>query len=90
MRLELEVTMADGTEITTTAIVADFIKWEEKTGRVIGDLANGAGISDMSFLAWASLKRENPKLPDFNTWVVNVLSLTSSDGEDPKVTGKGR
>ena len=90
MKLQLNLTMADGSEITATAIVADFIAWEKHTKKKISDLANGAGISDMAYLAYSSLKRQDHKLPDFDKWVESLDSLEAVGDDDPKVTKKAR
>lgn len=90
MRLELQLTMADGSEHTATAIVADFIAWEKHSKKKISDMANGAGIGDMAYLAWSSLKRKDPKLPDFDTWVEQVDSLEAVESTDPKSSKKVR
>lgn len=90
MRLQLKMTMADGSEQTATAIVADFIAWEKHTKKKIGNLADGAGIEDMAYLAWSSLKRKDPNTPDFDSWIEQIDSLEAVDSEDPKSGKKVR
>lgn len=89
MKLHLKVTMAGGDEETFTAIVADFIAWEKYSKRKVSDLANGAGMSDMAYLAYCSAKRNNPNILDFEKWIENIESLEAVDA-DPKVTKKAR
>jgi len=90
MKLQLKVTMADGSEETATAVVADFIAWEKYSKRKISDLANGAGMGDMAYLAYSVFKRKNPNLPDFDKWVEGIDSLEAVDDADPKVSRKVR
>jgi prepilin-type processing-associated H-X9-DG protein len=90
MKLQLNVTMADGSVETATAVVADFIAWEKFSKRRISDLANGAGITDMAYLAYNYFKRNDPKLPDFDTWIESVDGIEAVDGDDPKATKKAR
>lgn len=90
MRLTLQVTLADGSEQTATAIVPDFIAWEKHTKKKISDLAEGAGIGDMAYLAWASIKRKEPSTPDYEIWVEQVDSLEAVDTPDPKSSKKVR
>lgn len=90
MRLTLQVTMADGSEQTAIAIVPDFISWEKHTKKKISDLAEGAGIGDMAYLAWSSIRRKEPNTPDYETWVEQVDSLEAVDTPDPKSSKKVR
>lgn len=90
MQLQLKVTFASGDETAVTAIVADFIAWEKYSKRKISDLANGAGMSDMAYLAYNVFKRGNPNIPDFDTWVESLVSLESADTPDPKSSKKVR
>lgn len=90
MKLQLQVTMADGSVETATAIVADFIAWEKHSKRKISDLANGAGMGDMAYLAYSVFKRKNPNLPDFDKWVEGIDALEAVDSDDPKVSRKVR
>lgn len=90
MKLQLNVTMADGSVETATAVVADFIAWEKYSKRRISDLANGAGMTDMAYLAYSVFKRKNPNLPEFDKWVESVDSLETVDEADPKVSKKAR
>lgn len=87
MRLKLKVILVDETEIETTASIADFVAWERHSKKTASDLSNGAGIEDMAFLAWSSLKRSKKTELVFNEWLETVAELEAAD-EDPKATPK--
>lgn len=88
MRINLKVILVDETEIETTATIADFVAWERHSKKVASDLSNGAGIEDMAFLAWSSLKRAKKTALAFNEWLETVDELEAADVEDPKATQK--
>lgn len=88
MRLTLKITSVDNTEIETTATIADFVAWERHSKKVASDLSNGAGIEDMAFLAWSSLKRSKKTALSFNEWLDTVDELEAADVDDPKVIEK--
>ena len=88
MRLTLKVISVDKTEIETVATIADFVAWERHSKKVASDLSNGAGIEDMAFLAWSSLKRSKKTILSFNDWLDTVEELEAADIEDPKATPK--
>lgn len=90
MRLHINLTMAGGEKVTTTAIVADFIAWEKQTKKKISDLAEGASMSDMALLAHLSLKRQDSATPDFDKWVEQIDTLEAGEPDDPKVSKKVR
>lgn len=90
MRLHLNLTMAGGEKVSTTAIVADFIAWEKQSKKRISDLADGASISDLALLAHLSLKRQDPATPEFDKWVEQIDSLEAGEADDPKVSKKAR
>lgn len=89
MKITLKVINNDSSEIETTAIIADFVAWERHTKRKASDLANGTGVEDLAYLAWASLKRTAQTALDFNTWLEAIAELEAVD-EDPKSTPKGQ
>lgn len=88
MRLSLKIVLVDETKIETTALIADFVAWERHSKKTASDLSNGAGIEDMAFLAWSSLKRSKKTALSFNEWLETIAELEAVDVEDPKATPK--
>lgn len=87
MKLTIKVKCFDLDESTTTTSVSDFLKWEkENAPRKIGDLANGFGLGDVAYLAWASMTRAGLIASSFEEWVETVDELELLDISDPKVT----
>lgn len=89
MQIKLKIVTTEGEVLNPTATVPDFIAWERYSKRKVSDFANGAGIEDMAFLAWNSLKRTQKTELNFEQWVEIIAELEAVD-EDPKATKKGR
>lgn len=91
MKLTIKVKCFDQEETFTTTSVSDFLKWEkENAPRKIGDLANGFGLGDVAYLAWASLARAGIVLDSFESWVETVDELELVESEDPKASKRAR
>lgn len=89
MKLTLTVKDINNLITETVAIVPDFIAWERHTKRKVSDLSNGAGIEDMAFLAWSSMKRTGKTMLTFDEWVSELVEIEAGD-DDPKATKKAR
>lgn len=88
MKITLKVTNLDGEVTSATAIPVDFMAWERHTKGKVSQLANGAGMEDLLFLAWSVLSR-NGSVDKFDDWAANVSEIEAED-DDPKATAKGR
>lgn len=83
MQITFKLTQEGKEPITVKTVVGDLIAWERKTGNKISDLQNGAGMEDLSFLAYSCVKRGEPDTADFDTWV-NTLVGIEAEAADPK------
>ena len=74
MQLKMGIKTTSGaTEVTIRpkAIVG----WELKNGRKISELAQGIGMSDMSWLAWRQLTDEGSTSASFDDWLDELLDV---------------
>lgn len=84
MKMELQVTYLSSEVLDVVAVVPDFIAWERHSKRKMSDLANGIGMEDLAYLAWAVLNRTG-KVKPFDGWV-NDVELIEPVDSDPKAT----
>lgn len=72
MKLELEITLSDGTKATVVAKAADFIAFEDKFDISVATLSNQAKITHLFYLAWHAQKREGVTELDWEPWLETV------------------
>ena len=87
MKITIELPFAGGDSFTALVIPADIIAWEnypKRNSRKMSELSTGIGLGDLSFLAWASLKRQYPATADFDTWITTVENIEVADTANPK------
>jgi hypothetical protein len=84
MKTAITIEFQSGEVATYMAAPPEWMKWENKTGKTIQQ-ANEIGISDLLFLAYNAMKRENAGKPvkPFEVWAETVSDVTFSDS-DPK------
>lgn len=85
MKLELKVTMTDGTSHEVTAGVPDIVSWELKYNKKVTDWQNGVSMADMTYLAWNFLSRTKATEFKYDLWLQNVENIEAV-AEDPKAT----
>ena len=87
MKLNIEVTYQTGEVATYTAAPPEWQKWEQKTGFTIQQAEEKIGISDLLFLAYSSMKRENAGKPvkPYEIWCEGVAAIGAASA-DPKAT----
>lgn len=90
MKLRLEITNIEGEKVVAETIISDFVAWERHSKKKITDLQNGAGIEDMAFLAWTSLKRQKLVSINFEEWLETITELNALEGDDPKSGKRAR
>ena len=72
MRINFQITYADGTAAEATASVADQVAFEQQHDRSIARLADDFRLTDACWLAWHATKRKTPSTPDFDAWLDTV------------------
>ena len=85
MKLDLRLDMGDG-PITVTTNLWCITQWERKFKTKASDMANGIGIEDLSFLAWAACQVHGVTVPivldDFIKKLV-TLDVVSEEPDRP-------
>lgn len=87
MKLNLKVTMTDGTVHNVTTGVPDVVAWEMKFNTKVSSWGEGIAMRDMTFLAWNALSRNKETPLKFELWLNNVENIEGEDS-DPKATPK--
>ena len=84
MKTAITIEFQSGEVATYVAAPPEWMKWEHKSGKTIQQ-ANEIGISDLLFLAYNAIKRENAGKPvkPFEVWAETVSDVTFADS-DPK------
>ena len=88
MKTAITIEFQSGEVATYIAAPPEWMKWENKTGKTIQQ-ANEIGISDLLFLAYNAMKRENAGKPvkPFEVWAETVSDV-SFGNQDPKATSE--
>jgi len=69
MKLHLRVTNSDGSAVDVKVSAADLVAFEGQFNRSVAKFQDEFRLTDMYWLAWHSMKRGNPALPDFTDWL---------------------
>jgi hypothetical protein len=87
MKLAITIEYNGGVTETYVAQPPEWAKWESKTGFTIQQAQDKVGISDLMFLAYHAMKRNEAGKPvkPFDVWMETVVDVTTGDN-DPKVT----
>ena len=80
MRINFQITYADGTAAEATASVADQVAFEQATDRSIARLADDFRLTDACWLAWHSLHRTSKTPLDFDAWLDTVDNVEIGQG----------
>jgi hypothetical protein len=90
MKLPITIEFITGESETYTALPPEFMKWEQKTGNTIQQIAEKLGIADLMFLAYHSMKREaaGKTVKPFEVWCETVTDISMGETENPKVTSR--
>jgi hypothetical protein len=88
MKTAITIEFQSGEVATYIAAPPEWMKWENKTGKTIQQ-ADEIGISDLLFLAYNAMKRENAGKPvkPFEVWAETVSDV-SFGNQDPKATSE--
>ena len=84
MKTEITIEYQSGEVATYVAAPPEWSKWETRTGKTIQQ-ANEIGITDLMFLAYSAMKRENAGKPmkSFEIWSESVADVNVGDN-NPK------
>ena len=87
MKLAITIEYNGGVTETYVAQPPEWAKWESKTGFTIQQAQDKIGISDLMYLAYHAMKRNEAGKPvkPFDVWMETVVDVTTGDN-DPKVT----
>jgi hypothetical protein len=90
MKLQVTIEFVTGENETYLVLPPEFMKWEQKTGNTIQQIAEKLGISDLMFLAYHSMKREaaGKTVKPFEVWCETVIDISIGETEHPKVTSR--
>jgi hypothetical protein len=75
LRINFQITYADGTAAEATASVADQVAFELQHDRSIARLGDDFRLTDACWLAWHALKRTSKTSADFDAWLEGVDEL---------------
>lgn len=87
MKLAITIEYNGGVTETYVAQPPEWAKWESKTGFTIQQAQEKVGISDLMYLAYHAMKRNEAGKPvkPFEVWMETVVDVTTGDN-DPKAT----
>ena len=90
MKLQVTIEFVTGENETYLVLPPEFMKWEQKTGNTIQQVAEKLGIADLMFLAYHSMKREaaGKTVKPFEVWCETVIDISIGETEHPKVTSR--
>lgn len=72
MRINFQITYADGTAAEATASVADQVAFEREHDRSIARLSDDFRLTDACWLAWHALTRNGKTTAAFDAWIDTV------------------
>ena len=78
MKLQVTIEFVTGENETYIVLPPEFMKWEQKTGNTIQQIAEKLGIADLMFLAYHSMKREaaGKTVKPFEVWCESVIDIS--------------
>jgi hypothetical protein len=90
MRLPITITYNAGDEVTVVAQPPEWAKWEKQTGHSTTKFSEVAGVWDLLFLGYNTIKREAGGQPvkPFDAWMDTVADITVGESESPKAMNR--
>jgi hypothetical protein len=86
MKLPITIEFTSGERETYVALPPEWMKWEQKTGNTIQQVADKLGIADLMFLAYHAMKRESAgkAVKPFDVWCEGVTDIDMGESANPK------
>lgn len=81
MKINLRVTLNDGSAVDTIATTADLVDFEEQFSRSVARLEVELRLTDICWLAWRSLIRQTKTSMDFKPWLDTIDGVELMDTE---------
>jgi len=86
MELSIDVDLGEGPFTVTTNLWV-IVQWERKYKRKASDLANGAGMEDIAFMAYEACRANGVVVPAvFDDYVKRAKSITPGEVDTPVPT----
>lgn len=89
MKVRLTISYSSGEQDSATVLPPEWVKWEKQSGRKVTDINEGnfLGMSDLTFLAYHAIKRENAPSPmkPYDVWIETIHDV-DVERLDPKAT----
>lgn len=86
MELSIEVDMGEGPFTVNTNLWV-IVQWERKYKRKASDLANGAGLEDIAYMAYEACRVNGVVVPAvFDDFVKRAKTITPSEVDTPVPT----
>jgi hypothetical protein len=73
-------------ELLTPILPPDIMRWEAKTKKTMADLQRSTAMTDLAYLAWASLTRQELVRAPFDPWcegLTGVMPVAEAVDADP-------
>jgi hypothetical protein len=86
MRITLRVEFTNNETTDVVCSAKDLVAFEDKYQRSVARLETEMRLTDLLWIAWHSLHRQKQTGKDFDNWLDDVESISSSD-DDPKSKG---
>lgn len=83
MRITLRVEYNNDKKVDVICSARDLVAFEEKYQRSVARLETEMRLTDLLWIAWHSLNRQQQTTKDFENWLDDVESIAASD-DDPK------
>jgi hypothetical protein len=85
MKISLGITFCDGSTQTVQAVFADFVQFEKQWNRSVAKFEQEVKLTDLAWLAWASMRRQGLTTksfdPDFVSSVDDISLLDDDEGK---------
>lgn len=82
MRMQLQVTYADGSGAEAQVSAPDLVAFEQKFDRSVARFETEVRLTDICWLAWHRLNRAAP-VGEFEKWLENVDAIDIINTEEP-------
>jgi|DEB0MinimDraft_10_1074344.scaffolds.fasta_scaffold02813_5 hypothetical protein len=72
MKMLLRVSSEGGSTVDVTVSAVDLVRFEEAFDKSVSNFQSDFRIKDLYWLAHHAMQRQDPTLPDFDTWIENT------------------